>query len=167
MSALTLAVVIVLLAAVAFYLGRSQSLNAVSGNIRNLHSLPGYYGLYSAIWCALPALFSGTIVETLVKGALPGSLAGLPEDRMSLFMTDVRNTVSGNIVSNSSPEVLAAAEHYRSLQSISTWALTVIGLALAIAGLWLARQRIVPHLKSRELVERLVMITMIAASSIA
>jgi phosphate transport system permease protein len=175
MSALTLAVMIVLLAAVAFYLGRSQSLSAVSGNIRNLHSLPGYYGLYSAIWCALPALvivavwslFSGTIVETLVKGALPESLAGLPNDRMSLFMTDVRNTVSGNIVSDSSPEVLAAAEHYRSLQSISTWALTVIGLAAAIAGLWLARQRIVPHLKSRELVERVVMITMIVASTIA
>ncbi len=175
MSALTLAVIIVLLATGAFFLGRSQSLAAVAGNIRNLHSLPGYYGLYSAIWCALPALiivvvwslFSGSVVEALVKSSLPAGLADLSDDQLSLFMTDVRNTVSGNIVSSSSPEVLAAAEHYRSLQSISTWALTVIGLAIAIAGLWLARQRIVPHLKSRELVERVVMIAMIVASTIA
>ena len=175
MSALTLAIIVALIAAGAFYLGRSQSLSAVAGNIRNLHSLPGYYGLYAAIWCALPALiviafwslFSGTIIEALVQGGLPPDLAGMPGDRMSLFMTDVRNTVTGNIVSDASPAVLAAADHYRSLQSISTWALTVIGLALAVAGLWIARQRIVPHLKSRELVERVVMVVMIAASTIA
>ena len=175
MSGFTLVVVIVALAAGAYLLGRRQSLASVSGDVKYLHSLPGYYGLYSAIWCALPALiivviwtlFSGSVIGALVLGALPPEIANLADDRLSLFMTDVRNTVSGNIVPQSSPEVLAAAEHYKSLQSISTWALTVLGLAAAIAGLWLARQRIVPHLKSRELVERVVMIVMIAASTIA
>ena len=86
---------------------------------------------------------------------------------MSLFMTDVRNAVSGNIVSDPSPEVQAAADHYQSLNNISTWALTVLALVAAIGGLWLARQRIVPQLKSRETVERVVMIAMITASTIA
>lgn len=175
MSGLTLAVVVVLLAVGAYALGRSRSLSSVSGNLRNLHSLPGYYGLYAACWCAIPALiivilwsvFSGTIVETLVQASLPPELAALPDARMSLFMTDVRNTVSGNIVSDPSPEVRAAADHYQSLNNISTWAQTVLALSVAIGGLWLARQRIVPQLKSRETVERVVMIAMITASTIA
>ncbi len=175
MSGLTLAAIIVLLAVGAYVLGRSQSLRTVSGNIKNLHSLPGYYGLYAAIWCAIPALIivlawtvaSSDIIEAIVQGSLPADLANMPKDRMSLFMTDVRNAVTGNIVSNPSPEVLAAAGHYSSLQSISTWALTVVGLAVSIGGLWLSRQRIVPYLKSREAVERIVIIAMIVASTIA
>ncbi|MBT4879592.1 MAG: phosphate ABC transporter permease subunit PstC [Alphaproteobacteria bacterium] len=33
--------------------------------IRNFHSLPGYYGLYLAIWCALPSLFLLGLWETV------------------------------------------------------------------------------------------------------
>ncbi len=176
MNVWLLAIVIVALALVAFLVGRSRAMKAAGGNIRELHSLPGYYGLYAAVWSALPALFivvvwaifDGALIESLVKASLPdGLISRMSPAELSLFMTDVRNAVSGNIVSDYSAAVKAAAEHYKMLQSISTWALTVVGLALAIGGLSYARSSIVPHLRSRETVERVIMIVMIAASTIA
>ena len=56
MGAFYLAVAIIVLAVIAFVIGRNKALAGVSGNIRELHSLPGYYGHYTAIWCAVPAL---------------------------------------------------------------------------------------------------------------
>ena len=58
MQSTTLILLIGLLAIFAFYGGRSRSVALVGGprNGRALHSLPGYYGYFVAIWCVLPAL---------------------------------------------------------------------------------------------------------------
>jgi phosphate transport system permease protein len=175
MSAIYLAGAAVTLALVAYMLGRHKALASVDGNIRHLHSLPSYYGYYAAIWCALPALvvivlwsiFDGAIIKALVIANLPSGISELSQDRLSLFMTDVMNTLAGNFSTGASPEVQAAADHYSRLSSISGWALTVISLAIAILGLWYARQTIVPRLRSREIVERLTMVAMIAAAAVA
>ncbi|MGY9054803.1 MAG: PstC family ABC transporter permease, partial [Alphaproteobacteria bacterium] len=156
-------------------LGRSKALAGVSGDASALHSLPGYYGHYTAIWCGVPALmilviwsvFENTIITGLVQAGLPDDLATLPADQMSLLMTNVQNVASGNIVSKASPEVTAAAEHYLRLSAISTWSLTALALAAALVGLWYAFRRIQPQFRSRERVERVIMVLMIAASSIA
>jgi phosphate transport system permease protein len=175
MDALLLTSVIVALAIVGFVLGRSKALAGVSGDASALHSLPGYYGHYTAIWCGVPALmilviwsvFENTIITGLVQAGLPDDLATLPADQMSLLMTNVQNVASGNIVSKASPEVTAAAEHYLRLSAISTWSLTALALAAALVGLWYAFRRIQPQFRSRERVERVIMVLMIAASSIA
>ncbi len=175
MSGFMLGGAVVLLALIAFWLGRSRALSAVGGNIRDLHSLPGYYGHYAAIWCGLPALIvvalwsmvDGAIIETLVLNGVPDSVSSQSEAKIALFMSDVRNSVTGNIVSSPTPEVQAAAAHYVFLQTISHWALTVVGLALAIGGLLYARRSIVPMLRSREVVEKILMAVMFAASTIA
>ena len=94
MGAFYLAVAIIVLAVIAFVIGRNKALAGVSGNIRELHSLPGYYGHYTAIWCAVPALmivavwavFEGTIISALVQSALPEEVVSRTADRMSLFM---------------------------------------------------------------------------------
>ena len=175
MSGLLLAGCIAILALVGFWLGRNRAMALVDGNIRNLHSLPGYYGAYLALWCALPALMlvviwsilDGTVIENLVIAGLPDSLATQSLDQRSLFLSSVRNAVSGNIVSNPTPDILAAATHYAALQSLSHWVLTAAGLALAAAGLMIARRMIVPTLRSRETVEKVIMVIMIAASGVA
>ena len=175
MSGLFLSILIVVLAAAAFWLGRNKALGAVGGNLRDLHSLPGYYGYFSAIWCGLPALLivvawsalDGTIIETMVLAGLPTAADGLSDGELSLFITNVQNLVTGNIVANPSAEVVAAANHYRHLQSLSDWGMTVIALGLAIAGLAYARRAIVPNLRSRESVEKVVLMVMIGASAVA
>ena len=62
-------VAVFVLGAIAFVTGRRQSLALVGGAIRELHSLPGYYGWYNLAWCLLPAvgvLFLWLIVQPIV-----------------------------------------------------------------------------------------------------
>ena len=58
MSPSILLVLIIALSVLAFQLGKSRAIAVVGGQrrIRDLHSLPGHYGLLTAIWCGLPAL---------------------------------------------------------------------------------------------------------------
>jgi len=56
MNAPLLVTVLLALSSLAYYLGRRRAFSVAQGAIRNLHSLPTYYGLYTAIWCGIPAL---------------------------------------------------------------------------------------------------------------
>ena len=46
---------LILLALAAYSVGRRKVLAAVGGQTRALHSLPGYYGAFLALWVAAPA----------------------------------------------------------------------------------------------------------------
>jgi phosphate transport system permease protein len=53
--ALLLLAALLALSTAAYGLGRRRALRQRAGG-RKLHSLPGYYGVYVALWCAIPAL---------------------------------------------------------------------------------------------------------------
>ena len=65
-----------------FFLGRGRSLKLARAGAVPLHSKPGYYGYYVALWCLLPALvvlvswqFSGSALKhALTQNQLPPSL---------------------------------------------------------------------------------------------
>jgi phosphate transport system permease protein len=171
-----LILLLLILTTVSYYLGRSRSLASVSGRTQDLHSLPSYYGFFAALWCGLPALivfvfwitFQPTIITHLVVAGMPPEIQGLPEAQLNLAINDLKNVVSGNIVSsNPNPAMLAAAEHYKNLQTISSAALWVTVLALAIGGIAYARRSIAPTLRARNKVEMTIMVFFIASSTIA
>ena len=58
MHGTTLILLLAGMAFVSFMLGRRRSLVVVGGPAKGtaLHSLPGYYGYFTMIWCLLPAL---------------------------------------------------------------------------------------------------------------
>ncbi len=39
-----------------FFAARRRIVRAAAGDLRSLHSLPGYYGSYVAFWCSMPSL---------------------------------------------------------------------------------------------------------------
>jgi phosphate transport system permease protein len=128
------------------------------------------------LWVVLPALivlglwvaFEPAIESQLVLGSLPPELRDLPPDRMSLVLNDIRNLVSGNIMSAEvSPAMQAAADHYRSLQQTSDAALAVVVLALATAGLALTWRRISPTLRARNQFEAVLKVFLVISSTIA
>jgi len=141
-----------------------------------LHSRPGYYGLLTALWCAIPALlvlglwhaFDGRIVTDLVIGGMSAEVQALTPDQLSLVLHDVRNLVAGAIPAEmASPEVQAAAARYVELQSLSRLAAAALCLSLALAAgdfVWL---RISPSLRARNNVETIVRVALIACSTIA
>ena len=112
------------LSSVSYYLGWRRSISLAQGAVRNLHSLPGYHGLYTALWAAVPALLlltigvglKGPIVTRIVVADLPQEIQSLPPERLNLVINDIRNLASGNIASQRSPAMLAAADRYTRLQ---------------------------------------------------
>ena len=176
MPASTLTLTLLVLSAVSYYVGRRRSVAVAGGHIRALHSLPGHYGLYVAFWCAVPALIVAALwmalepafITRLVVAGLPDSLQHLPSDRMTLVVNDIKNLVSGNIVSHAAdPAMEAAAEHYRSLQHVSAAVLTVVALSLAIGGASLSWRAINAQHRARNAVEKMIEVFLIASSLIA
>jgi phosphate transport system permease protein len=99
---------------------------------------------------------------------LPEDLKQLPPDRLNLLVNDVKNLVVGNILSGTaSPAIEEAAEHYRSLRTVSRAALAVVVLTLAGLGMGLVWRRISPGLRARNHVEGVVRAAMIVCSTIA
>jgi len=171
-----LVIVLLALSSLGYYLGRKRAFSVAQGTIRKLHSLPTYYGLYTAIWCGIPALllialwlaFESSIITQMVISGLPDELRTLGADRLNLITNDIKNLVSGNITSRQADEtMLAAAKHYRNLQSISNAAMVVAGLALAIAGGALTLTRIRAQQRARNAVESIIKLFLIVCSSIA
>jgi phosphate transport system permease protein len=176
MNAPLLVTALLALSSLAYYLGRRRAFSVAQGAIRNLHSLPTYYGLYTAIWCGIPALllvalwlsFENSIITQLVVSGLPEELRALGGDRLNLVLNDIKNLVSGNITSRQADAaMLQAAEHYRNLLTVSHAAMAVVGLALAIVGGALTLTRIRAQQRARNAVESIIKIFLIVCSSIA
>jgi phosphate transport system permease protein len=166
------------LAVLGFLAGRRRSyvLADRAGGVRSLHSLPGHYGLYTAIWCGLPALLllffwktlEPNVITGMVVAELPAEIREQTPARLGLFMNDVKNLVAGNIVSGQAAEaVQLAADHYSRLQRNSAWLRAVVVLAMGVLGLALGYRLVQPELRARNRVESVVTLLLIGCSLIA
>lgn len=164
--------------AVAFYTGRRRSLSIVGGpgNILSLHSLPGYYGYYTAIWCLLPALtllllwvaLEPRIIIALVVQSLPDMERQLPPGELNLLINNIRNLAIGDSVSGDINAVLTdASVRLQEYQTISRRIAVTLCLGIATLGAALAWRRIGPSFRARNRVENVTLALLIAASSIA
>jgi phosphate transport system permease protein len=178
MSPTTLLIVLLALSSVAYYLGRKRAFAAagVAAESQQMHSRPTYYGALTAIWCGIPSLilfgfwlsFESSIITHLVVADLPEEIQNLPAARLNLIVNDIRNLVSGNIVSGEiNPAMQAAADHYRRLQTLSSAILAVVAISLGIIGLVAVRAKIKPTLRARNIVEQVIKYILIACSTIA
>ncbi|MGD2033304.1 MAG: phosphate ABC transporter permease subunit PstC, partial [Gammaproteobacteria bacterium] len=178
MNASTLLLLVALLSMAGFMLGRRRAFSVADthGGVRSLHSLPGHYGLYTAIWVGLPALLllflwkslEPTILTEMVVRDLPAEMLDLPPERVGLIMNDVKNLVAGNIVSGEiSPEIRAAADHWEALERGFRWTRTAIIVALAGLGFAWAWRLISPGLRARNRVESVLRWILIGFSTIA
>ena len=170
-----LALVLLVLTSIGYYLGRGRSLRVANGSARVLHSLPSYYGFYTALWCGIPALLllaawlllEPAIVTRLVVADLPSEMRELPEARRDLVVNDIENVLEDNTTRDADPDILAAAERYRHLQGLSAAALAVAVLSLALAGGTYALRSIRVDLRARNRVEAVIRVLLITGSTIA
>jgi len=171
-----LVLILLLLSSTAYYLGRKRAFAVSGGHIKQLHSLPTYYGLYTALWCGIPALilsglwfsFEDKLITNLVVSSMSIEYRNLPGSELSLVLNDIKNIVHGNIVSGEiKPAMQAAADHYLHLQNISHMLLTVLGLSVAIIAAGRAYKRIHANKMARNSVETAIKFFLIGCSSIA
>lgn len=159
-----LLVAVVAMSIAAYWLGKGRSIALVGGTrgIRQLHSLPGHYGMLAALWTALPALlviglwlsFQDSILVSLVTGHLPAEIRALPAAEFGLFINDMRNVIAGNVpASQVSPATAAAAADYLHLRGAARGILTALVLLIGLVGALVVRARITPELRARNTVE--------------
>ncbi|MGB5199724.1 MAG: phosphate ABC transporter permease subunit PstC [Sedimenticolaceae bacterium] len=164
--------------AVAFQIGRHRSLASVGGRAgaQNLHSLPAYYGFYTALWAGLPALFvaglwvffEGSVITAMVVEGLPAELKDVPPARLGLLVNDITNLANGNIVSAQvDAQMQRAADHMNELRAIGRLAMGVVVLSVALGAGSLAWRAIGPKMRARNRVEWIVNGLLIASSLIA
>ena len=164
--------------ALAFHIGRRRSLATVGGRtgVKNLHSLPAYYGFYTALWAGLPALviaavwvfFEDTVITSMVVEALPAGMKNVPPAELGLLVNDITNLANGNIVSGELDDNLRrAADHMNELRSIGKTALALVVLTVFLAAGALAWRAIGPQMRARNRVEWIVNSLLIISSMIA
>ena len=169
---------LLLLTAAAFWLGRGRSLATVGGpgGIRDLHSLPSHYGMLTALWCGLPALlvalawwgFQDQILVGIVTSHLPAAQRALPAGEFGLLINDMRNVISGSIQPSQVPlTTAAAAAEYLTLQNTARWSLALLVLVLGLVATLIVRSRIRPELRARNQVEAVVRGLLFVSSLIA
>jgi phosphate transport system permease protein len=175
----TLMLVLLAVMALAYHGGRKRAITRAggAGHISTLHSLPGYYGFYAALWAGIPALLllglwlgiQDHVVTGLVKSALPAqTVAALSESELGLLLNDVKNLAAGSIVGGPvTPPIQAAADHFAQLQRLANWAMWLLVLAVAVGGMALAWGRTKPQMRARNRVESIVLGAMFLCSSIA
>lgn len=102
MPLLWLFVIVLIIAAVGFVLGRSRALASAGGNSRELHSLPAYYGSNALMKSVVPAL--GIMIVWLLAQPLfidSQIIKMIPDSEISegatrgLVMAEVRRTSDG------------------------------------------------------------------------
>ena len=101
MSVSVLLLVILLLAAVAFFAGRVRAMRSAGGDKRVLHSLPNYYGWSVALTTALPALAVlalWLIVQPIIIDSRVSSMISdesVAASSLDLVMSDVVRVANG------------------------------------------------------------------------
>ncbi|MDX1405711.1 MAG: phosphate ABC transporter permease subunit PstC [Woeseiaceae bacterium] len=178
MQTTTLTLVIIAMALLSFHLGRQRSL-AIAGGPRKLlklHSLPGYYGYFTAIWTLLPALglmlvwvmVEPQLIVALVVKGLPDVQRDLSAGELNLLVNNIRNLANGDVVSGQVDVVLRdAAARYLEYGRISERLLATSAIGMALLGGLLARGRIERDFRARNSVESVIRVLLIAASSVA
>ena len=108
--------VLALLTIFGYFLGRSRALATAGGHVRNLHSLPNYYGYYIGLWCAVPGFllllawmgFETSILDGMLVASLPADKQNLPAAELSLLINDVKNLSHGDVTSREVTTIAAA-----------------------------------------------------------
>ncbi len=173
MVALFFALGLILLASLAFQLGRRQAAPA-SGP--RFHSLPGYYGIYAALWSSLPVLgicllwilAEPPLTRHLVMSGLPADFLGSIDNSDFLYdqirkLADMPNPGG----TGADAVITRAADQYNRIRSIGLTALLALAATAGLLGLFHARRRIVPAMRARQAVEGVALAGLIICSCIA
>lgn len=179
MNPASLLIILCLMAAGAFIVGRGRSLALVrrgDGSLGKLNSLPFYYGALTALWCIIPSailvllwsLFDGAIIEKLVIDPLPASIVGEQGERRDLVFNQVLNLAAGHLNSDAiQPALLAAVDHLKELRTINFWAMCTVCISLGLFCALVVWLRIAPQFKARANVEVIFRYSLLTCASLA
>ncbi|MBP1805104.1 phosphate ABC transporter permease subunit PstC [Rubellimicrobium aerolatum] len=189
-----LLLLVLLIAAAGYVMGRRRALSGAGGDTRAMHSLPGAYGWNVAMAVLIPSLLLMAAWTAVAPSVIDRMVAPMVADQgdPALVMSDVRRVARGLVILDEgfdtiaaeglrdrlasvgvavgqdvSESTLAAAERYDILAARSSWLLTALTLAIAGGAAAWALRRTTPDLRARNEVERGIQGLLIAAALVA
>ena len=173
----TLLFILVMLVGVAYVSGRARSIQLASslGGIRNLNSLPFYYGAITALWCAIPSLVlllvwimaEDQLIQQLLLQSLPEQFHQLPKSDLGLLLNTLYNVVDGNHIGELTPDMQHAANDLRDLRDSSQNIFSGVLIAVTVSALLLGWFKIAPQFRARFRVERAFKVFLLLCSCVA
>ena len=102
MTLTTVLYVVIFISAAAYLASRSKALSTVSGNQKELHSLPQYYGFNGLLLSLLPAIIllmiwtfvQSLVVESTISNMLPDDMVS-EQANLNLLMSEVERLSDG------------------------------------------------------------------------
>ncbi|UVC16833.1 phosphate ABC transporter permease subunit PstC [Mesorhizobium onobrychidis] len=170
-----LVVLLLVLAAAAYWIGRTRAIASVNGDVARLHSLPGQHGMFLTLFAAGPALLAIVlwslvtpgIESSIIADRFASELSGMGVPQVEAFIRDARAMAFGGLVGFADPTKEAAAAVYKSIHTTSTWIIWAVALVLSASGFYWAYSRIARAYRARHVVERVLRAFLIACSVVA
>lgn len=173
-----LMLVAVLLIVTTYFIGKKRAVAVVGGqsNVRNLNSLPLYYGALTALWCGIPCIlllavwtmFDDYFIQQIIIQELPADIRQLSKSDLGLLFNTVSNVATDSFADpNVAPHILAAAQRLNGLKSISQISLNVVFGCVAMLLLLISWLRINPALRARIEVEKAFKLFLLLCASLA
>ena len=203
MSISLLLLVVAVIGAVGYLTGSWRANALAGGKLSNLHSRPGYYGSFVAIWSILPAVVvlfvwviaSPVYISSTVRADFPDEVKAEPqatqnlnynmisaiargfkvltaEEREALFKDgatarDVLASKGVPVAAEPAPYMLKSADDLNRMTNTSSTMLSVLAIVVAAVGAFFSYRSIAPKFRARNRVEGMMLVGLIAASSIA
>ena len=140
----------------------------------NLHSLPGYYGAMTALWCLLPAILllaawqlsEPAILKQMVFDFLPAEAVPASLSEQRLILSTIHNIADGAVLVTE-PVYQDAAVYLQEIRDSGRFYRSLMVLALANFGAILAWLQIRQHKRARNHVESILKSIFIGCSMVA
>ncbi len=167
-------VVVVILAAIAFVLGRSRGV-AFQATGQSVHSLPMYHGLLTASAVLLPMMLllavwgplAPRVVESAAIGALPSGMQ--PTDSLShdTILRSIVAIANGQPAPDADAAIQAAGQVFATWRDLTQWGLLVVGAIIGLGALYFTYARLAPRYRARNRFETVVRYVLFACSAVA
>ena len=162
-------------ATLAYFVNRRAAVLVRSGGAQ-LHSNPGYHGLFAALSVVIPLLaitliwmfLDGAVIERLILSSVPKDAVAVDDTgAISLILAEIQSLADGRVFGEPEPWKVLAAERLNDLRATSGNLLIATIVILSIGILALRRTRLRPELRARQGSERLVHGLMVFCSVVA
>ena len=162
---------LLLIGAVFAYFINRRAASVLRAGGQQLHSSPGYHGLYAGLLVVIPVLaltlawmfLDGPIIDRVVVSELPQGTA----TNNGLVLTEIKSLAGGRVFGEPEPWKQLAANRLNELRGLSANLLlaSIFGLSLTILGF--RRMRLRSEFRARHGTERLIHGLMVFCSAVA
>ncbi len=166
---------IVLLISLGYFFAGKRLTSGVGPDGSRYHSLPYYSGLYAALLAFIPSslllvtlsLGDDLIFQRLALEFVPETVSSAQDFKEVIVLAQIENVVNGINFGEQSDWVYRAAEAWKGWLSKSMMLKTVLVISLCVIFGFFGFLKLGPDFRSRNAVERIILIILAASSAIA